>query len=221
MKSAVQEVKEVQGFALPEPPEAPKVRKRGWVRVGIGIMAAVAVAFPVGIAVGSSDSDPAPVAAPAAPGAEAPAIASSTTGPDMGYAPTEDVPWTGGYGEDGEDGDEQEIEEPVIEADAPEITEPEFTVSQENAIGTAESYLDSMAFSESGLIEQLEYEKYSPADARFAVNHITVDWNEQAAKSAKSYLESMSFSRQGLIDQLEYEGFTTQQAIYGVNTTGL
>ena len=104
---------------------------------------------------------------------------------------------------------------------APEIAEPEFTVGQENAISAAESYLDYTAFSKSGLIDQLEYEKYSAADARFAVNHITVDWNEQAAKSAKSYLEYSSFSRQGLIDQLEYEGFTTQQAIYGVNTTGL
>jgi hypothetical protein len=114
----------------------------------------------------------------------------------------------------------EQIEEPVV-VDAPEITEPEFTVSQENAIRTAESYLEYTAFSESGLIEQLRYEKYSAADARFAVHHISVDWNEQAAKSAKSYLEFSSFSRQGLIAQLKYEGFTAQQAIYGVNTTGL
>lgn len=104
---------------------------------------------------------------------------------------------------------------------APEIVEPEFTASQENAISSAESYLDFAAFSKSGLIDQLEFEKYSTADARFAVNHITVNWNEQAAKSATSYLDFGSFSRQGLIDQLEFEGFTTQQATYGVNTTGL
>ena len=104
---------------------------------------------------------------------------------------------------------------------APEIVEPEFTASQENAISTAESYLDFGAFSKSGLIDQLKFEKYSAADARFAVNHITVNWNEQAAKSAASYLDFGSFSRQGLIDQLKFEGFTTQQATYGVNTTGL
>ena len=52
------------------------------------------------------------------------------------------------------------------------------------------------------------FEKYSAADARFAVNHITVNWNEQAAKSAASYLDYGSFSRQSLIDQLEFEGFT-------------
>jgi host cell surface-exposed lipoprotein len=104
---------------------------------------------------------------------------------------------------------------------APEIVEPEFTVSQENAIETAKDYLDYTAFSESGLIDQLKFEDYSKADARFAVNHISVNWNEQAAKSAKDYLDYSSFSRQGLIDQLEFEGFTTEQATHGVNTTGL
>ena len=103
----------------------------------------------------------------------------------------------------------------------PEIVEPEFTVSQENAIESAKSYLDFSAFSKSGLIDQLKFEGYSKADARFAVNHISVNWNEQAARSAKAYLDYGSFSRQGLIDQLKVEGFTTQQAIYGVNTTGL
>ena len=98
---------------------------------------------------------------------------------------------------------------------------PPLTVSQENAIATAEDYLDYTAFSASGLIDQLEFEGFSTADAQFAVSHITVNWNEQAAKSAKDYLDYSSFSRQGLIDQLEFEGFTTEQAIYGVNTTGL
>ena len=110
------------------------------------------------------------------------------------------------------------VDEPTT---APEVVEPEFTVAQENAIASAESYLDTMSFSESGLIDQLRFEKFSAADAKFAVNHITVDWNEQAAKYAKSYLEYSSFSRQGLIDQLEFEGFTTQQATYGVNEAGL
>lgn len=112
-------------------------------------------------------------------------------------------------------------ESPIADDPAPEVSEPEFTVGQKNAISAAEDYLDFSAFSESGLIDQLEFEKYSTADARFAVNHIAVDWNEQAAKSAQEYLDYSSFSRQGLIDQLEFEGFTTQQAIHGVNTTGL
>ena len=120
-----------------------------------------------------------------------------------------------------------DTEAPVTEApatEAPAATEPpepKFTVSQENAIETAESYLDSSSFSEQGLIEQLEFEGYPAADAKFAVKHISVNWNEQAAKSAKEYLDYSSFSREGLIEQLEFEGFTTHQAIYGVDKTGL
>ena len=65
------------------------------------------------------------------------------------------------------------------------------------------------------------YEEFSKADATYAVDHITVDWNEQAAEKAKSYLEMTAFSRGGLIDQLKYEGFTKAQALYGVKAAGL
>ena len=95
------------------------------------------------------------------------------------------------------------------------------TVSQVNAVKKAESYLSFSAFSRKSLIEQLEYEKFSHEDAEFAVDHITVDWNEQAAAKAKSYLSFSSFSRDGLIEQLEFEGFTREQAEYGVTQNGL
>lgn len=95
------------------------------------------------------------------------------------------------------------------------------TISQQNALRAAGDYLDFTAFSRPGLIKQLEYEKYSAEDATWAVDRVTVDWNEQAAKSAKSYLEFTSFSRSGLVDQLLYEGFTPEQAEYGASTTGL
>ena len=62
-------------------------------------------------------------------------------------------------------------------------------MAQAEAVESAESYLSYTAFSRKGLIEQLEFEGFSTADATFAVDHITVDWNEQAAKSAKSYLD--------------------------------
>ena len=77
-----------------------------------------------------------------------------------------------------------------------------------------------MTFSKISLIEQLEFEKYSEGDAKFAVNNLGIDWNEQAAKKAKSYLDMMSFSRDGLIEQLEFEGFTNEQAVYGVTAVG-
>lgn len=95
------------------------------------------------------------------------------------------------------------------------------TTSQQNALRKAADYLDYQAFSRKGLIEQLVYEKYSTPDATWAVDRVTVDWNEQAAKKAKDYLEYQSFSRSGLIDQLTYEGFSPAQAEYGVSKTGL
>ncbi|MET3773233.1 MULTISPECIES: Ltp family lipoprotein [Arthrobacter] len=95
------------------------------------------------------------------------------------------------------------------------------TLSQQNALRAAADYLDYTAFSRTGLIEQLEYEKYSLDDATWAVDRVTVDWNVQAAKAAKQYLEYTSFSRSGLVDQLLYEGYTPEQAEYGVSTTGL
>lgn len=95
------------------------------------------------------------------------------------------------------------------------------TVSQENAVRKAESYVELMPFSRSGLIDQLKYEGYSPEDSTFAVDSLNVDWNGQAVKKAESYLELMPFSYSGLIDQLKYEGFTQEQAEYGVSRTGL
>lgn len=94
------------------------------------------------------------------------------------------------------------------------------TIGQTNALRSARSYLEYSAFSYKGLIEQLEYEKFSHEDAVYAADNCGADWNEQAAKSAKSYLEYTSFSRDSLIEQLEYEGFTNEQAIYGVRANG-
>lgn len=94
------------------------------------------------------------------------------------------------------------------------------TMGQKNALAKAKSYLDYSAFSYKGLIEQLEYEKFSTADATYAVDNCGADWFEQATKKAKSYLSFMSFSRDGLIEQLEHEGFTHEQAVYGVEQNG-
>ncbi len=94
------------------------------------------------------------------------------------------------------------------------------TMGQQNALGTAESYLNYSAFSHDGLVEQLEYEGYSNEEATYAVDNCGADWNEQAANCAQSYLDYSSFSRDGLIEQLEYEGFTTTQAEYGAKAVG-
>ena len=128
----------------------------------------------------------------------------------------------------------QTIEQPTEQVtQAPEVipeVQPEqkqepapaddMTLGQKNAIKSAQSYLGFMAFSASGLIDQLEYEGYSHEDAVFAVERCGADWNEQAAKAAKSYLDMMAFSRDSLIDQLIYEGFTAEQAEYGASAVG-
>ena len=181
----------------PSAPEAPKKKGKAIKIAGIVVGGFIALSA---ISAALSTPEKAPAAAPIETPADITDSVESTEPTD----PTEPEPAT-----------------------APEIVEPVFTVSQENAIDSAQSYLDFGAFSESGLIEQLssEYgEGFSKADAVFAVNHIDVNWNEQAAKSAQSYLDFGSFSRQGLIEQLESEygeGFTHSQAVYGVNPTGL
>lgn len=94
------------------------------------------------------------------------------------------------------------------------------TMGQKNALKKAESYLSFSAFSREGLIDQLEYEKFSHDDAVYAVDHCGANWNEQALKKGKSYLDYTAFSYQGLIDQLEYEKFTTEQATYAADHCG-
>ena len=97
-----------------------------------------------------------------------------------------------------------------------ETKKPDLTRGQKNALQSAKDYLDTSSFSESGLIEQLEYEKFTHDQAVYGVNNCGADWNEQAVKTAKSYLDFMSFSKDELIEQLEYEGFTHDQAVHGV-----
>ena len=95
------------------------------------------------------------------------------------------------------------------------------TVSQSNAVRKAEDYLSYMGFSRTGLIDQLEFEGFSTADATIAVDTVSVDWMEKAAKKAQSYMDYTGFSRTGLIDQLEFEGFTAEQARHGADSVGL
>ena len=110
--------------------------------------------------------------------------------------------------------------EPEVEAEPEVELEPELTLAQENAVQTAESYLDYAAFSRKGLIDQLEFEDFSTNDAKFAVDYLAPNWNEQAGLMAQSYLDYTSFSRQGLFDQLRFEGFTKKQATHGVKAVG-
>jgi hypothetical protein len=100
---------------------------------------------------------------------------------------------------------------------------PKMTTSQRNAVESAKNYLQFQAFSRKGLIQQLSSaagDGFPRADARYAVNHIDVDWNAQAVKSAREYMNTQSFSRNALIEQLSSsagEGFTLAQAQHAVS----
>jgi hypothetical protein len=105
--------------------------------------------------------------------------------------------------------------------------ESRYTLPQREAIGSAENYLSmGSGFSRYGLIRQLSSsygEGFSEALAVFAVNHIRVNWYQQAFLAAKGYLATSHFSRSGLIQQLTSRygsGFTLAQAVYAVNKLG-
>src|SRR5262249_1552104 len=101
---------------------------------------------------------------------------------------------------------------------------PDYSVGQENAIRAARQYLQmGTGFSRSGLIEQLASQAgsgFPMAEAVFAVNHVRVDWNQQALIAAKAYLKLEAFSRSGLMAQLTSGAgsqFTLAQATYAAN----
>jgi len=110
----------------------------------------------------------------------------------------------------------KEVPKPATEP--PRATE---TVSQKNAVRSAKNYLNTASFSYQGLIEQLEFEKFSPEDAKYGADNSGANWNEQAAKKAKSYMSFSAFSRGSLIEQLEFEKFTPEQAAFGADSVGL
>lgn len=101
--------------------------------------------------------------------------------------------------------------------DAPEEDSSDVERASSAAVNSAMNYLRYMAFSRTGLIEQLEYEGFSASDATAAVDSLDVDWMEQAVLKAESYLDSMSFSESGLVEQLKFEGFTRAEAEHGAS----
>ncbi len=95
------------------------------------------------------------------------------------------------------------------------------TKSQQNALKMAKTYLSSMPFSYSGLIDQLQYEGFSLEDATYGADNCGADWMVQAEKSAKNYLDMMAFSHSGLVEQLMYEGYTAEEAEHGATSQGI
>lgn len=110
----------------------------------------------------------------------------------------------------------------VTEGKPASVTKPASyaTPSQINALRSAKSYLNYSNFSYDGLIDQLEYEKYSHDDAVYAANHCGADWDKQALGAAHSYLNYSAFSYSGLVSQLKHDKFTAAQATYAADRCG-
>ena len=106
---------------------------------------------------------------------------------------------------------------------------PAYTIAQQQAIDSAKSYLQTEpGFSKLGLIDQLHSkygEGFSKKLAVFAVNHIKVNWRQQAVYSARNYMKTEpGWSCSGLVQQLDSpygEKFTPAQAEYAARAVGL
>lgn len=181
---------------------------RPWFKKKRVIIPTVALVFVVVIAALSNGND-----TPGTPSAIQTPSPSPTVEATQGATPEPAEP------EEAETDPVEEVdEEQDAEAEAPQEEEtPARTVSQTQAIRSAESYLALTAFSRKGLISQLKYEGFSGSDAEFAIDHLDPDWAEQALRSAEDYLDFSAFSSKGLINQLEFEGYSTDDATYGVD----
>ena len=121
----------------------------------------------------------------------------------------------------------EEAQEPVVqEEEAPEAAIPEeeaVPFEYEQALKSAQNYVDTLHFSRQGLKQQLTSEYgsgFSEEAAEYALEHVDVDYKEEAVEAAQSYLDAMSFSRQELKQQLTSEygsGFTEEEAEYALD----
>jgi hypothetical protein len=108
----------------------------------------------------------------------------------------------------------------------PPVTTPALTQQQKSAVAAAKQYLSTEAFSQQGLIDQLDSPDgsgYSVNDATVAVDSLTVNWNTEAVQAAKEYLQTQPFSCSDLIQQLDSPDgseFTVAQATYGAQQAG-
>ena len=105
-------------------------------------------------------------------------------------------------------------------------TAPALTQQQESAKQEAQQYLSTEAFSQAGLIAQLDSPDgggYSANDATVAVDSLTVDWNAEAVQAAKGYMQTEPMSCSDLIQQLDSpdgDQYTVAQATYGAQQAG-
>ena len=90
--------------------------------------------------------------------------------------------------------------------------------NQVQAIQTAEGYLDTMPLSQTELLQMLTVENINLEDAKFALEYLDIDWNQEARKKAKEYCKhKIGFSKVKLKAQLLFDHFTEEEADFAVS----
>lgn len=101
-----------------------------------------------------------------------------------------------------------------------ETTKPPLESLSENqvqAIQTAKDYLDTMHLSQTELLQMLSVENVDSEDAKFAIEYLNIDWNQEARKKAKEYCKhKIGFSKVKLKAQLLFDHFTEEEADFAV-----
>lgn len=109
----------------------------------------------------------------------------------------------------------------VKESSNEETTKPPLESLNENqlqAIQTAKDYLDTIHLSQTELLQMLSVENIDLEDAKFALDYLGIDWNQQAQKKAKEYCKhKIGFSKEKLKAQLLFDHFTEEEADFAVS----
>ena len=94
------------------------------------------------------------------------------------------------------------------------------TENEKKALEKAKEYLSKAAYSESALKKLLtDTDKFTDAEASYAIKNCGADWKEQAVKKAKGYLSTIT-KKEDMINKLKEDGFTDEQAQYGAEQNG-
>ena len=89
-----------------------------------------------------------------------------------------------------------------------------------SAVEVAKKYVDSGNYSYSALIDKLQQDGFSTADAEYAANNCGADWNKMASDEAKALIGSGTYTKDELIDKLIFKGYTFEQAAAAAEANG-
>lgn len=221
----------------PVPPKPAPAHKNPWrrfrswprsIQAGSWVVAFFVVVGIIGAATGAGKKSNTNLAATSQPTTAATTAPSKTTMPATTVAPTTVAPPTTAPPTTPPTTTPPTTPPTTAPPTTPAPTTPSLTLSQQNAIESAQQYMSmGNGFSRLGLIQQLSSaagDGYSLADATYAVDSLHEDWNAQAVLSAKNYLSMEPFSCSGLVQQLSSaagDQFTVAQAQYGAKEAGI